>query len=392
MTVMNRNVFKMLLGAAVILSVAFIGMKRNAVRMPDKGMENTPDAGTELRVADYDSIPLRKRIGRMFVVGLDSSALKKDDPIIEKIQGYGVGGIILFGYNIPKPDADSSSMEKLRSLCAQLQSLSAHKLMIGIDQEGGKVMRLRAANGYREMPSHAYLGMLDNEDTTRYYAAITAGMLEEIGINTNFGPCVDVNVNPLCPVIGKVSRSFSSLPQTVGRHASFFIEEHRKHDVLTAVKHFPGHGSSIEDSHNGMTDISHTWIEDELVPYELLFRKGCCDIVMAGHIFNSRIDSLYPASLSRLAVDSLLRKSLKWNGTVISDDLGMKAISSNYSLEESLELCINAGVDMIMLIANGTPERIQNSIDIVEKAVTEGRIPESRINESYGRICGILSD
>ncbi len=334
----------------------------------------------------YDTIPMRDKIGRMFVVGIDSTALKQDDPIIGKIQDMGVGGVVLFGYNIPVGDEEATSKEKLTKLCSDLQGLADYGLMIGIDQEGGKVMRLRKGNGYEEMPSHAYLGRIDNEDTTRHYAGLTAGMLKEIGINVNFAPCVDVNVNPSCPVIGKADRSFSTDSEKVREHASYFIDEHRRHGVSTAVKHFPGHGSSVSDSHMGMTDVSGTWIENELVPFMKLVRKEKCDMVMVGHLFNSRIDPLYPASLSEATVERLLRHDLGWDGVVISDDIGMKAINSNYPLEESLRLCINAGVDMIMLIANGTPERLRNAIDAVERMVCEGTIQEDRINEAYGRI------
>ncbi len=338
----------------------------------------------------YARIPLRGKIGRMFIVGLDSCAIKNNDPIVNKISKYGVGGVILFAYNIPASGKDSTSKQRLTTLCADLQSLADYKLMIGIDQEGGKVMRLRPSNGYPDLPSHAWLGKVDDEDTTRHYVSQTAAVLNELGINLNYAPCVDVNMNPDCPVIGKVDRAFSADPAMVGRHASYFIDEHRKNGVLTAVKHFPGHGSSVTDSHNGMTDISATWKPEELVPFKTLFDSGCCDMVMVGHIFNRQIDSLYPASLSEATVSGLLRSELGWQGLAVSDDLGMKAISANYSLEETLMLSINAGIDMLMLIANGTPERLEHSIDLIEGMVLDGRIAEGRITEAYRRIDKVL--
>lgn len=322
----------------------------------------------------------------MFIVGLDSCALKHNDPIVTKIREYGVGGVILFGYNIPKSTADSASLQRLTSLCSKLRSLSDYELMIGIDQEGGRVRRLRPSQGYPETPSHAYLGAIDNEDSTRYYSYVTASLLNSAGINLNFAPCVDVNMNPDCPVIGKVERAFSSDPSMVGKHAAYFIDEHRKHDVLTAVKHFPGHGSSVTDSHNGLTDISLTWSREELIPYKYLFENDCCDMVMVGHIFNNQIDSLYPASLSKATVDGLLRRELGWQGLCISDDLGMSAINDHYPLEESLKLAVNAGLDMLMLVAHATPERLENAISLIELMVISGEIPESRITSAYRRI------
>ncbi len=341
--------------------------------------------------ARYDSIPLRTKIGRMFIVSLDSCALKHDDPVIRKIKDYGVGGIILFGSNIPPHTEDSTSYERLAALCRQLQDMADYNLMIGIDQEGGRVRRLRTSNGYPELPSHAYLGRIDNEDTTRYYSGLTAEALKRLGINLNFAPCVDVNMNPECPVIGKVDRSFSTEPSEVGEHAGYYIEEHRRHGVMTAVKHFPGHGSSVTDSHNGLTDISLTWTSQELEPFRHLIENDCCDMIMVGHIFNNRLDPSYPASLSKATVDSLLRKELGWNGLVVSDDLGMKAIHDNYPLEESLRLCINSGVDMLMLIANDTPERLETAVSLIEHLVLTHQIPLQRINQSYRRIARTFS-
>ncbi len=340
----------------------------------------------EIAAAQYDTIPLRTRIGRMFIVGLDSTALKPNDPIISKIQEQGAGGVILFGHNIPVPSGDSTSSDRLKALCSRLQSLSGHELLIGTDQEGGRVMRLNTRKGYPDIPSHSHLGTLDSEDSTRHYASMTAEIMNGIGLNMNFAPCVDVDVNPSCPVIGKVNRSFSASPAKVAEHASYFIEEHRRHNVRTALKHFPGHGSSVSDSHMGITDISATWDPSELEPFRILIDDGSCDMVMVGHLFNSRIDSLYPASLSAATVQGLIRDELGWNGVVISDDIGMKAVSGNYSLEESLLLTINAGIDMIMHIAGTTPETLPESIAIVERLVLEGQIPESRITESYARI------
>ncbi len=336
--------------------------------------------------AKYDSIPLRTKIGRMFIVGLDSCAIKHNDPIIRKIHDYGVGGVILFGYNIPPSSTDSSSRDRLTRLCSSLHSMADYGLLVGTDQEGGRVMRLRSSKGYPELPSHAWLGRVDDEDTTRYYSELTADNLKDIGLNLNFAPCVDMNMNPDCPVIGKMERSFSADPSKVAEHASYFIDEHRKKGVLTAVKHFPGHGSSVSDSHNGLTDISLTWSPSELEPFRMLIENESCDMVMVGHIFNSQIDSLYPASLSEATVDGLLRKELGWEGLVISDDLGMKAINDNYPLEESLRLCINAGVDMLMLVAHATPERLENSISLIESMVLSGEIPEHRITSAYIRI------
>ncbi len=373
-----------LLTCAAIAAVATFFIARNS-RNCGEAVVRT-EAPAEEEAPRYDTIPLNRRIARMFVVGIDSTALKENDPIIKKVRELGVGGVILFGYNIPKGDENATSKEKLTRLCSDLQELADYRLMIGTDQEGGKVMRLRRRDGYIEMPSHKHLGKMDSEDSTRFHAGRTAAMMDEIGINMNFAPCADMNVNPSCPVIGRADRAFSSNPEKVRKHASYFIDEHRRRGIATAVKHFPGHGSSVSDSHMGLPDVSGTWSGEELIPFRNLVKEGSCDMIMVGHIFNSRIDPDYPASLSKAAVDSLLRKEIGWDGVVISDDIGMKAINSNFPLEKSLELCINAGVDMMMLIANGAHEKLEHAIDTIAAMVTEGIIPEERITESYARI------
>ncbi len=335
--------------------------------------------------AQLDSMPLRTKISRMFMVGLQGKEITPDNPIITRIQDYGVGGIIFMSNNIAADSVGYPSRERLRNLCAQLQSYADYPLLISVDQEGGNVMRLRPSKGYPDIPSHEYLGKCNKQDTTRYYAAITAQLLHEVGIQLNFAPCTDVNVNLDCPVIAGLNRSFSANPYRVARHASYFIDEHRKQHVLTAIKHFPGHGNSKEDSHKGMTDISDTWKRKELKPYKRLIRKGYCDMVMVGHIFNNQIDSIYPASLSKATIDGLLRQELGWQGVVVTDDLCMRAITNHYSVDEALYLAIQAGVD-ILLFSNSRQEHIEDAILALEQMVLDGRLSEERIDESLRRI------
>jgi beta-N-acetylhexosaminidase len=164
------------------------------------------------------------------------------------------------------------------------------------------------------------------------------------------------------------------------------ITSHHRHGVLTVLKHFPGHGSSKADSHKGFADVTHTWSERELIPYLRL--QNDVDMIMTSHIFNNDLDQNYPATLSVNVLTDLLRKKLHYQGVIISDDMGMKAISDHYTLQKSVTLAINAGVD-ILLFANTTQydENItQRVIAIIKKQVESGRIPMSRIDASYNRI------
>lgn len=340
-------------------------------------------------------IPLEKKVARMLIVGFRGNTLQEAKNIKEDIVDRGVGGVILFEHNITPVEKGQNSIEILAKLCSDLQSLTDRNIIISIDQEGGRVNRMKSKYGFQEMVSQQYLGSLNNDDTTRHYAAIVAKEVSSVGINTNFTPCVDVNINPESPAIGKMGRSFSDNPSIVAKNAMIVIEEHHKKGLFTAVKHFPGHGSSLLDSHLGFTDVTETWQESELVPYKTILKTGGCDMVMISHIFNARFDDKYPASLSKKTVTGLLRDSLKWDGIVITDDMHMKAITSNYGFEQSLKLAINAGVDMIILSSNIPGSAIavsQVAIDAIVNMVNNKEIPLSRINESYSRIEKLLGN
>ena len=267
--------------------------------------------------------------------------------------------------------------------------------MIGIDQEGGIITRLKESYGFPPSVSAQHLGEVDNPDTTRYWAELCAATLEDMGINLNFAPVVDLNINPDCPVIGHYQRSFSADPDVVTEQATIFIEEHHDHNVDCTLKHYPGHGSSTEDSHLDLPDVTDTWSEIELEPYGNLIAAGLCDVVMTAHIFNSNLDADYPATLSYNTITGILRDSLDWNGVVISDDMQMGAIVENFGVETAVELSINAGVDILIFSNNSSVynENIASEIvEIIKQLVSESRISEERIDESYQRILALKNN
>lgn len=340
-------------------------------------------------VAQKREMPLDKKVAQMIILGFRGTEVTKNSSIISDIREKGIGGVLLFEHNIAKVERGIDSKEHLRKLCSDLQDASTGKLLISIDQEGGLVNRLKSKYGFPESVTAEYLGKLNNEDSSRYYYSRMAQQIKDLGINVNFAPNVDVNINPLCPVIGSKGRSYSDSVAIVNRHARIFIEEHRRSGVKTAIKHFPGHGSSLTDSHLGFTDVTQTWKSKELETFTYLINDSLCDMVMVSHTFNSNIDPVYPASLSHRTIDSLLRKTIGYNGIVVTDDMNMKAIAANYSFEQWIELTINAGVDMIILSNNIKPEddkSAQHIVDTIVELVKKGRISYERIDEAYNRI------
>lgn len=298
------------------------------------------------------------------------------------VREHFLGGVLLLESNFSSAPSPKASLAKL---VKDLQHLSANVLLIAMDQEGGAVNRLKTKYGFPATYSAQHLGERNDLQETRKAADTIATTLSEIGINHNFAPVVDLYINPDNPVVGRNKRCFSADPERVAVHAAEFIRAHREHNIITTLKHFPGHGSSSNDSHQGLTEVTTSWSEDELIPYKRLIDAGLVDSIMTAHIFNSFLDNMYPASLSYEIITKTLRRKLGFQGVVISDDLLMSAITNQFTLEESLNLAINAGNDILLFttISNGLIPRITS---IIKRQVDNGDIALQRINESYARI------
>ena len=330
---------------------------------------------------------LRYKIGQMLVCGF--KGVKPDEHTMMMVSRHFIGGVILFDKDVSNKFSTRNIINpaQLKSLVHELKQMSTSKLLVAIDQEGGRIARLKPEKGFNKSVSAQFLGAKNNADTTRYYAEMQAQELKDLGINLNLTPCVDLNVNPKNPIIGKLERAYSRNPYDVAKHAQIVVEEHNKKGVATSLKHFPGHGSSTVDSHKGITNITNTFQLDELIPYRELINGGYNDIVMMGHLINNNIDSL-PASLSQKSV-KLLRENYNFKGVIATDDLNMGAISDQFPYHNALKLAVNAGVDMIIIGNNGreyVPALIETTIAHIYEMVKNGQIDETRINEAYNKI------
>ncbi len=334
--------------------------------------------------------PLNVKIGQMIMVGFRGLTVNDKSPVIADIKKRKIGGVILFDYDVPSqsPVRNIESPDQVRSLVSALQEASYIPLFIAIDQEGGKVNRLKERFGFPPTVSEGYLGRIDDPEVTKKYAERTAETLAALGINLNFAPVVDLNINPDNPVIGKIERSFSADTEVVIRHSMVTIDAFHTHGILSAIKHFPGHGSSTADSHKRFVDVTESWSPDELKPFEAIIQSGNCDMVMTAHIFNARLDPLWPATLSHRIIGGILRDDMRFNGVVASDDMQMNAIRSFYGLEIAIKMAIGAGCDILVFANNSTfDENIAGrAIDVIKKLVAEGEIKNKRIDESYSRI------
>lgn len=332
--------------------------------------------------AQVDSLDIK--IGQMLLIGFPGTTV--DPKVLEEVRQGKVGSIIIFEKNIPP----SNSFVMLKKIIWTYQQAAPIPLFIGIDQEGGKVNRLKDKYGFPKSITAAAMADAATLDSVQFYGQSTASTLAGLGINFNFAPVVDLGSNPNNPIIAKHGRAFSANEDTVTLFAKEFIKQHRRFGVLTSLKHFPGHGSSKDDTHLGIADVTNTWEERELKPYKSLIDSGYADAIMTSHIVNRKLDKQgNPGTLSKDILDGILRKQLNFKGVIFTDDMQMHAITKHYGLEEAIRLAINGGVD-IMTFSNNIQGSDQRTVDkvhsIVKNMVKQGVISEARIDESYDRI------
>lgn len=319
-------------------------------------------------------ITLEEKICQMVMVGFAGTDFSgKESDLIRQIESGEIGGVLILSCNIV-------DRKQIIHLVKQIKDVKTkYPLLIAIDQEGGMIGRLNSLNGFRDFPSSREMVKTKSPQEAFILYVKMARMLKSIGINLNLAPVVDLDYPGT--IISKKERSFSPDPDVVIKYSEEFISAHRKAGLLTAIKHYPGHGSAKGDTHLGFSDVTSVWSKIELEPYQELIKKGLVDMIMTAHIYNSKVDTEYPVSLSETHINHKLRKELGFKGVVITDDLKMGAVKP-YDLEELVIKAIDAGSD-ILLFSLENPARIR---DIILKAVKEGRLKENRIEESFQRI------
>ena len=341
-----------------------------ANRMSERGTAVTP---RDLEIA----------VGQMLLVGMAGAASGEGtvDATREAIADGTLGGVLLLGRNLGDPAA-------IRLLMAQLHPRGAPvRPFLAVDQEGGRVQRLREEQGVDTMPSAAELAV-EGETKAKEVYERNATALAAYGINVNFGPVVDLDREAENPIIGGLGRAYGTKPDAVTRLARTFLDAHRDKGIATALKHFPGHGSSRTDTHLGFTDITTTWDAVELEPFAALLDEA--DMVMSAHLFHERFagDDGVPASLSPLAVAGLLRGEMGYGGVVVTDDLDMGAIAEHYSFEDAVVRAVAAGNDILLF---SRPTRREGFVpDLARRAicdaVADGRLDGMRVAESATRV------
>jgi beta-N-acetylhexosaminidase len=316
---------------------------------------------------------LERAAAKMFCVGFDGTTVT---PNVRRLIDRGISGVILFGRNV-------ESAGQVARLCAELKAAAGDRpLLICVDQEGGRVMRLR--EGFTNIPAMRAVGAANDPAAARGVGRLLGRELRAANIDVDFAPVLDVDTNPANPVIAH--RSLSRDPQVVARLGCEIIAGIQEQGVAACGKHFPGHGDTSQDSHLQLPRLPHPMdrLERvELVPFQAAIRAGVA-MIMTAHIVFEPIDPTWPGTMSKPVLDGLLRKRLGFDGVIISDGLEMKSIAANYSADELVTRGANAGIDLFAPCEE-TDFR-DRAIDALIKAVERGDVPRERLAESGRRI------
>jgi len=329
---------------------------------------------------------LEEMVGQMIVVGFkgrtgEEATVRR---IGSDIAASRIGGVVLFARNIAGP-------AQLKGLTSYLKSHAAGlPPIIAVDQEGGEIQRLTAAKGFVRAPSAFYVAHHKSPKQAYSIYRRMADQLARSGVNMNLGPVIDLDLNPNNPIIGRLNRSFGATEDVVVTYARAFIKAHRDAGVLTCLKHWPGHGGAVGDSHRGSVHSSPIDRVLEEQVYGDLVQAKLADAVMASHVIPYEDKARLPASLSPRSL-FFLRTSVEFQGAIISDDMQMGAISRRFRLKDAVVRAVNAGVDMLIFgnMLTYDPDVADKVRTTIVAAVKDGRIKRSRIQEAFERISAL---
>ena len=310
---------------------------------------------------------IRAAVGQLLVVGFEGATTTPPGAIERALAEDRIGGVILFRRNVDTVDQVVELNEAVHEAAAD----DVEAPFICIDQEGGRVVRVR--DPLTPIPTMRAVGRTRDRRLVSEVSEVIATEVGALGFNINFAPVLDVDTNPDNPVIG--DRAFSDSPEQVARCAGAYLLGHHTAGVIPCGKHFPGHGDTLLDSHKDLPTVDHD--RERLDAVELLpFRRmitADIPMLMTAHVMVPKLDSEYPATLSRRIMTDLLREEMGYEGVVVSDDLEMKAVADRYEVDEMLERGLKAGVDLFLICH--TEDKWRSGYDfLVERALEDNRM------------------
>ncbi|RID91625.1 glycoside hydrolase family 3 protein [Gemmobacter lutimaris] len=325
--------------------------------------------------------------GQVILTGFRGTSVENSEVelVLRMFERRQISGVILLERNVRSPEQLKRLTDAFRTACPDSPPI------IAVDQEGGKVARLGSRQGFKVWHSAAKLAEwnMSAQDVYDYYLGRTTE-LASVGINLNLAPVVDLALSQSNPIISGLGRSYGPDPETVLFYAEMFIRAHRAADVKTCLKHFPGHGSSADDTHIRPVDVRATWQNIEIAPFQRLIDAGLADTIMLSHVihdfFSDSPDT--PVSLSRAAGD-MLREVMGFSGLIISDSMQMGAITHARSEKNAAISAIIAGNDILIYANARKSESLDTTARVIatlEKASLQQRNLEIALRDRVSRI------
>lgn len=332
------------------------------------------------------NMTLEEKIGQMFIMNLEQLDTSNGayyefrectDEMRSNLESYHLGGVILFSRNI-------SEIDQTKKLITDLQGSSSVPLFVSVDEEGGSVARIGNNANMRThtFPTMEEIGLNKNEEYAYTMGATIGQDIKELGFNLDFAPVADVKTNAYNTEIG--DRSFGSDPDVVSKLVKQVVYGIQDQGISATLKHFPGHGSTSEDSHEKPVNADSDLLDlrsKEFKPFQEGINAGA-DFVMVSHISISKVtENTVPASMSKIVIQNMLRKELGFEGIIVTDAMDMGAVTKKYKPGEAAVNCVKAGVDIVLMSTD-----LEEAYDAVLEAVEKGRISEEQIDASAQRV------
>ena len=345
------------------------------------GAAATFAAPASLRATAAWAQSAEQKIGQLLILGFYGSdpSASQARALARHIGSGHAGGVVFLRHNVKS----RRGVEGLTALFREAGGRTPP--MLSIDQEGGKVQRLGTKLGYTDIPEAGRVSARYSPAQARDLYKAAGRELRASGFNVNLAPAVDLH-DPNNPVIGRYERAYGTDPKTVAAYGEAFIEGMGAAGVGCVAKHFPGHGTSRGDSHDGFVNITRTWRGEELEPFRALARVA--PMVMGGHLVHSELTGKRPVTFSRELLEDTLRGQLGFTGAVMTDDLDMGAIRNNYPMRDAIIASVAAGNDLILMSNSAKPDpdfaRVANGW--IARAVKDGELTPARIDQAHQRV------
>jgi len=329
-----------------------------------------------------DGLTLRQKAARMLLMGFIGDNLDTDGArgVAAHLEAGRIGGVLFLRHNV-------RSREGVEGMTAAFGDIAPNAWM-AVDQEGGVVQRLSSDLGYTAIPRAFVISEERSVDEAHVLYEAAAAEFRAAGFNLNLAPVADLQ-DDSNGVIGRWGRGYGTDGDRIAAYAGAFIDAFESAGAACAIKHFPGHGRSRGDSHQGFVDISETWSDAELDPFRRLIDAGRAHLIMGGHLTHEGLDPAGdPVTFSHPILTGLLRHQMGYTGALITDDLDMGAIRENYDQRTAVIRSIQAGNDMVMMSNSAAPDPDLpiRFADWIEAAVETGELTELRINQSMARL------